>query len=303
MIINNTVIDSINNDFNYILNQLYYQDEDALLLNYAAGSTVSHRYGLTNTNNSNWYVNLKTLFNQTNFSLLSNAHEIQLRITMQPLSNVLNQGALVGTPSVTINSVSLLARVTQLTPQLSNNLLLEISKIQRDNLFLATRHMPVTIQSGVLNSTIVLTGIVGSVHSIYFVVRPSSGLTKENQYNYTAIKDFQILNSSGNSLIGGSVVPSTFNLLVQQRWWVLSSFPAQAFTGTSNSYVYMYSFSVDPSSAMKNSANYSSQAFTGNEQLIINFNNALPSTHQIDIFSLVESSVKQGANSIQLIAL
>ena len=305
ILINNVVMDTIYPDSNFIFNQLYYADEDRLLNSYAAGhySNVSNRYALTNTNNSNWYINLKCLFNQNHMSILSNNHEIQLRVTMAPLANIINQGALVGTPSVTINSCSLISRVTQLDNATNNKLLLEMVKIPRHNLFLATRYMPINIQSGVSSSTIVLTGIVGSVHSIYFVVRASNALTGANQYSYNTIKDFQILDAFGSNIVGGVPIPSTYNLLMQGKYWSQSTFQGEGFTGVNNSNVYMYSFSVDPSSAMKNSAHYSTKTFTGNEQLIINYNSALASATQVDIYGLVESAVEQTATGCKLINL
>ena len=301
-------MDTIYPDLNFILNQIYFDDEDRLCNNlssglYSGAAGITQRYGLTNTANSNWFVNLKCLFNQNHFAILSNSHEVQLRVSMQSQANAINQGALVGTALVAINSVSLYARVTQLPTNLSNQLLLEMQKQPKDSLFLSTRFMPITIQSGVSTSTVILSGIVGSVHSLYFIVRPTTGLVGASQYSYTAIKDFSIYDSGGSNICGGSVIPSTFNLLQMQKWFGLSTFSAEGFTGVNNSYCYMYSFSVDPSSSMKNSSHYTTKQFTGNEQLIINYTAALSGTYQIDIYALVESSIRQSANSVQLITL
>lgn len=305
ILINGQVMDTIYADSNFLLNQLFYCDEQRLLNNYAAGSytNIASRYTLTNTNNSNWYVNLKSLFNQCHFALLSTSHEVQLRITMQPLANVINQGALVGTPVVNINSVSLLARVTNLDIPTSNQLLLSMNKTPLTNRFLSTRYMMITQQAGVTNTTIVMTSIVGNIHSLYFVVRPVSGLTGSTQYTYTPILNFQILDSAGSNINGGTVIPSSFNLLQQQKWWCQSTFPAESFTGVNQSNVYMYSFSVDPISSHANGSNYSSRRFSGNEQLLINFTTALASVYQIDLFAMVESGIQQSATACQLISI
>ena len=54
---------------------------------------------------STWYMSLDIIFNQAHVKLLQgNASDLQLRITMQPLSNIVSQSTLTGTPIATINS-------------------------------------------------------------------------------------------------------------------------------------------------------------------------------------------------------
>ena len=302
ILINNNVIDTIYPDHQFILSNLYSSDEDRLLNNYSSGSYLSNtsRYTLTNSGGS-WYVSLKTLFNQTHMAILSQSHEVQIRITMQNLSNLLTLGGLTGTPSVTINNVQLLARVTQLDANMSQRLLVEQAKIPRHSLFLQTRYQSFVIQSGVSTSTFVLTGIVGSIHSLNFILRPTTGLVGSSAYSYTAIKDFQILDSGGTNINGGAVIPSTFNLTQQQKWWGESTFPAEGFAGTNNSYAYMYSFSVDPASAFKNAQHLTTKLFTGNEQLIINYVSALSGTYQLDVYALVEQAIEQSNGYVKLV--
>ena len=305
ILLNNVVMDTIYPEANWIQQNIYNSDEDRLMYNLSGGSynSVNNRYTLTNTNNSTWHLSLRSLFSQCHYALLSQNHELQLRVQMAPFANVINQGALVGTPSVTINSVSLISRVTNLDSATNNKLLLEMVKVPRHNLFLSTRFMVNSIQAGISSSTIVLTGIVGSVHSLYFIVRPSNALTGANQWSFTAIKDFALYDSQGTNIVGGVPVNSSFNLLTQNRWWGLSTFTCESFTGVNNSNAYMYSFSVDPSSAMKNSAHYSTKIFNGAEQLIINYNSALASAHEISVYALVESAIEQTASGCRLINL
>ena len=214
IIINGNVVDTLYPDIQFILNNLYFADEDRLLNNYASGyyaNPATNRYTLSNTNGSNWYLSLKSLFNQCHYALLTQNHEIQLRVTMNPLANVINVGALTGTPSCTINSVSLLARVTQLDQPNQQRLLVEMNKVTRHSLFHATRYQSFVLQSGITTSTSILTAITGSVHSLYFILRPVTGLTSNGAYSYTAIKDFYINNADGSNAVGGTTIPSSFN--------------------------------------------------------------------------------------------
>ena len=304
ILINGSVMDTIYPDFNaYILNNLYAPDEDRLLLNIAAGGSIANRYTLSNTNGSVWYLSLKTLFNQNHFGILTQNHEVQLRVTMNPLSNVLNQGALVGTCACTINNVSLLARVTQLDTPTIQRLLVDMNKTPRHSLFLSTRYQSFVVQAGVSNTNLVMTAITGSVHSLYFIVRNTNALTGASNNSYNIIKDFSINGSDGQNIVGGTVIPSTFNLLIQNKHWFESTFCSEGFTGVNNSYVYTYSFSVDPASSFKNASHLTTRIMTGNENLIINFTSALASTAQVDVFALVESSLEQSPSYVKLINL
>ena len=65
-----------------------------------------------------------------------------------------------------------------------------------------------------------------------------------------------------------------------------------SYTGVSNSYVYVYSFSIDPLSDI-NTGKFSSgsRTFLGTESILITFSSALTSTYQIDVFSYLQSGV------------
>ena len=293
IVVDGNVEETINPDFNFIRNQLYASDIDRAMNNYAMGSytNTSSRYTKT-VSGSVWYLNLACLFHQTNLALLNSHHDVQLRITLAPLASVINVGALVGTAVVPINGASLIIRTTQLDSSISQRLLVEMSKVPKHNLFLATRYLPFPLNSGITSSTSTLT-FTGSLHSLYFIVRPTTGLNGIAQFTYKAIKDFSILSASGENISGGVVIPSDFNLLEQQKWYTESTFPMEAFTGVNSSNCYMYSFSVDPVAAYKSGAMYGSRVFQGNEQLVLNYVSALSGTHQLDVFALVESAIEQ----------
>ena len=176
---------------------------------------------------------------------------------------------------------------------MQQKLLVDMNKVPRHSLFHATRYQSFVIQSGVTTSTLVLTAITGSVHSLYFIVRPTTSLTGSNAYSYTPIKDFYLNNADGSNAVGGTTIPSSFNLLIQNKHWFLSTFTAEATSGANNSNVYTYSFSVDPASSFQNASHLTTKQFTGNEQLIINYTAALSGTYQVDVYALVEASLEQ----------
>ena len=304
IIVNGTVVDTLYGDHQLILQNLYNSDEDRLSTNLASGSysnAATNRYTMSNTNGSNWYLSLKCLMNQAHFFLGTQNHEIQLRVSLNNLSNIISVGTLTGAPSMTINSVNLLARITQLDSPTNQRLLLEMQKVPKHSLFLATRYQSFILQSGITTSTSVMTAITGSVHSIYFVIRYTNAMTGAAQTSFNSIKDFSINGADGANIVGGVQLPSNLNLLIQNRHWFESTFSCEGYSGVNNSNVYTYCFSVDPASSFKNASHLSTKIMTGNEQLLINFNSALTSTAQLDIWALVEQSLEQSPSYVKLI--
>jgi len=303
--LNNVVVDTLYPDAQFILNQLFYDDEDRTLNNYSAGhySSLPQRNILSTTAGSNWYVNLKTFFQQTHLPILTQNHELQIRVYMQPLSNVCNQSTLTGTPVCTINSAQLIARVTRLDANTVSETLTQISKAPRHYLFYETRYATFTVQSGVTSTTLVLTPIVGNVGMLYFVVRPSASLTGNNAFSFTAINNFAILGADGSNICGGTSIPSSLNLLQMGKWWAKSSYLSESFAGTSNSYVYAYCFSADPVLSFDSGAHYTVRKFVGAEQLQIQFTGSLASNVQIDVYAYLESAIEQGPTTIKKLAI
>jgi hypothetical protein len=303
LVMNNVVIDTLYPDAQFILNQLMFLDEDRMMNNYSAGmySSLAHRNTLSTTAGSNWYLPLKTFFNQGHINILTQNHEIQVRVYMNTLANICNQSSLTGTPICTINSCNLIARITRLDSETVNQSLQQMARVPRHYLFYETRYATFTVQSGVSATTLVLTPIVGKVSVLYFIVRPVASLTGNNAFSFTNIASFAILGAGGDNIVGGVVIPSALNLLQLGKWWSLSSYLADAYNGTSNSYVYTYSFSADPVKAFDSGASYTTRNFIGSEQLQINFASTLGSNVQIDLFAYLESGIEQTATTIKKI--
>jgi hypothetical protein len=305
LVMNNVVIDTLYPDAQFILNQLMYEEQDRTLNNYSAGlySSQASRNTLTTTAGSNWYLPLKTFFNQANIAIITQNHELQLRVYMQPLANICNQSTLTGTPVCTINSAQLIARVTRLPTEAVNATIAQISRSPRHYKFYETRYATFTVQSGVTSTTLVLTPIVGNVGMLYFVVRPSASLTGNNAFSFTAIRDFAMLGAGGDNIVGGTVIPSTLNLLQQGKWWCKSQYLADVFAGTSNSNVYSYCFSADPTLAFDSGAFYTTRKFVGAEQLQLTFTGSLGANVQVDVFAYLEAAIEQTNLGVKKLAI
>jgi hypothetical protein len=302
---NNVVIDTLYPDAQFILSQVMYEDEDRILNNYSAGNyaSIAARNTLSTTAGSNWYLSLKSFFNQAHIPILTQNHELQVRVYMQPLANICNQSTLTGTPVCTINSAQLIARVTRLDAESVANSLAQIARVPKHYLFYETRYATFTVQSGVSATTLVLTPIVGNVGMLYFVVRPSASLTGNSAFAFTAINNFAILGAGGDNIVGGTTIPSTLNLLQMGKWWSKSSYLADSFAGISNANVYSYCFSADPVLAFETGGHYTTRKFVGAEQLQIQFASALAANVQVDVYAYLEAAIEQSPNTIKKLSV
>jgi hypothetical protein len=248
---------------------------------------------------SNWYLDLHTFFAQTNIPILTTAHEIQFKIFLQPVSYIANSGGDSGTPVCTVNSASLIARITRLTDdQASQQLaMLSIPKQPMHYKFYQTIQTSCTAPVGTTSFTTTLSAFSGNISILYFVLR-QVGFSQQNVYNFQQINSFSIKDASGANIVGGNPVDGNYNLLINGKDWTKSSYLTEAFSGTSNSFVYQYAFCVDPIQAHLTGAYYTSRLFTSNEQLQIFFNSALTTALQIDVFAYSDAIIEMTANSV-----
>lgn len=107
-----------------------------------------------------------------------------------------------------------------------------------------------------------LSALKGMVSHIFFFVR-SSGVTGNNLKSFQAINTFDILDSSGVSIINYPQ-PGAFNLSHEYP----EIFPDSSFSLYNN--VYCYSFALSPLDGYSNGFQTGYYVFTGNERLRIN---------------------------------
>jgi hypothetical protein len=304
IVIGGNVIDTIYPAQNFLLQNLYNIDEDRVYVNNQMGNYSSpQQRNLMATQTSNYFVNLKTLFNQVHLTTLTPNHQIQLRVYMNNLQDCVGYAS--GTPVATINSCNLVARVSRISPEAAQNKLLSISQQPAHNYFLESRFGLFQIPSGNSSSQIVLTPIVGSVAFLFFVVRNTTNVTQSLGYQYQPVTNWQLLGSSGENIVGGVALSSALCLQVLNQYWIESTFTSETSLGLTDNKanVYMWSFSADPITTMKNASQYSSRSFYGNEQLVIQWQNSLVNPVQVDVYAMCNSAIEQGAGYIKKMSL
>jgi hypothetical protein len=298
--INNIVIDTIYPTQQYLSHQMFYEDLKRQYINIGAGNyaSVSQRQTLASTSND-YYIPLWSFFRQTHMPFIHPKDDVQLRIYMDTAANnmVSTVGA-VGTMTSTLNSCQLLVSLSRLESGSVANIKKELTKSAHDYQFTELRIGNYTVAAGATNTSIILSSLVGPVSFLYFVVRPTNA-TGDNYFNFSAIKDFAILDSGSTNIVGGQNIPSSLALIVYNRDWFRSSFTAES----PNNNVYFYSFGASPSETMWSGKVYNHHNFIGSEQLQINFTSALSSAVQIDIYAQVNAYIKSSANDVKKISL
>jgi hypothetical protein len=252
--------------------------------------------------NSNWYLPLKTVFNESMLPILTEQQSVELRIFLAPLTNVVYSTGLTVTALVAnINSCSAIVKMTKLPP---TELAKEISAFQmkpKHYRFFESRYVNGTAQTGVSSYSLPLTNWVGKISHIYFIVRPTASLTQDNAFSYTDIASFNITDAGGSNIVGGQDITSLYNRTIQAKSWNRSFYLMDAFTSTSNAYVFQYSFSLTPFDTVNNGRSATYRSFSGGEILKINFTSALGATADITAFALTQSVVEQSKNGVRKI--
>ena len=299
------IIDTIYDNQQFLLNQFLEWDEDRLAINNAAGnyaSTAQRTLISSGTTTNTAYVHLRTYFDQAKVALLTDAHNIQLRIYMNTFSNVftLTSGS---SPVCTINSCNAVCKVTRLDASSATMRLNEMRAAPYHHIFHNLSYGTFTVPAGNLSSTIVLAPIVGPVAALIFTVRASS--VNAAAWVYTQLQSFALLDAASTNLVGGQVLPASMCAQVLNRDWCKSSYNNETAFGINNNgaNVYIWSFSADPVAALSQGQALTSRRMTGQEQLQLNFTSALAAQVQVDVYAMVESVLETTISEVRKIAL
>lgn len=311
IVIQNQVVDTIYPLANWLNHQLFQQDEQRKVTNTAMGdySNLIQRQYLTSTQSSNWIAPLWTFFNQGHIPMVQYANDLQLRVYMDSVSNLYTANGSTNT-SIVMNSCQLLAQLSRISNTHADKIHREIRASPNHYKFLETRQgiftVPANTSASGFQTNIVLTPIVGRVSFLYFVVRPSSGLTGENAWKFTPITSFSILDSTGTNITGGQAVPSALALNLLNKDNALSTYLTENFAGqgvaSNNANMYMYSFSASAHTSAKDGVSLNYYNFRGNEQLQILFPGTLPQS-QVDVYAFTEAVLELNASGVKKIAL
>ena len=302
----NSVLDTIYGNQQHLMNQLLFDDQDRLSTNNAAGNyaNVTQRGLISSTSSTNvMYVNLQTYFDQCKLPILTDAHNVQLRIYMDTFANIFTTSTL--TPSASINSVNAICKVTRLDGASAAQRMSDMRLAPQHSIFHELKYLPVTVPVGTSSTNIVLSSLVGNVAAIFFTVRPT--ITGVGAYTYLPIGSFAILDGASTNLVGGQALPASLCANILNRDWCKSSYHSETAFGVAanntGANFYCWSFSADPVGAIQGGQALSSRKMLGQEQIQINFATALAAQVQVDIYAMTESVIEQGLMEIRKVSL
>ena len=308
IVINNNIIDTIYPEEQWLRNQLFEYDEKRKYINLLCGdyANIAQRNALA-TAQSEYYIPLWSLFKQTHLFLITTAHEVQFRCYWNTAINNINVGTLTGIPQSTINSGVLLVKLSRHTQQIIQFKSKEMHPSSPfHSKFTELRYGTFTVNAGTSSSNIVLTPIVGPVAFLMFIVRNSANLNGSNYWNFQAIKDWAILDSSSTNITGGVQITHKDAVLLLNKDYTLSSYcteNALSTTNNNNANVYIYAFSGNVSDVIHSGRSLGYHYFQGNEQILLNFNSQLTANVQVDVYAYCDSAVEQSTNYVKKISV
>jgi len=312
IVINNITVDTLYPLSNFVSQQFFNHDEDRVYINNMQGSynSLPQRNTLA-TATSNYYVKLRTIYNECHIPILSDAHNLQIRVYMETLANLVNQSTLTGTAAATLNSANVIVKVLKLPADIAGNRLNAMIKRPEQSIYHNLRYSPFAVSSGVSSTTIVLTPFVGNIAALFFVIRNADKITKNDAYQFNAITNFAILDSTSSNCVGGQNIPSFLALNYLNQFYSKSSYSSETSVGANlagtvtdnKANVYGWSFSSNISEALENGILLGHRKFLGNEQLQITFTASLTATVQIDVWAFCQSIFEQGGSYVKVMAL
>ena len=83
----------------------------------------------------------------------------------------------------------------------------------------------------VTQTTIVLTPFFGYIAALFFVVRPVALLTQDSAYQFTAISNFAILDSTLSNCVGGQPIPNALALNYLNQFYSTSLYTFETAIG------------------------------------------------------------------------
>ena len=298
---NGTVIDTVYGNQQFIQNQWLDWDEDRLSVNNAAGnySNATQRLGLSSQTTSNtFYANLKTYFDQAKLALLTDNHNIQLRITMDTLQNAFNvtSGTLISCP---FQSCSAICKITRMDQDSVVNRSEDMRVYGNHSIFHELKAGFYTVNPGLTSTSIILNSVAGKIACLMFTVR--STVAGSIPWNYLPITSFALLDSGGSNIVGGQSLPAAYALNLLNKDFCKSSYNTETSYGSNNqaANVFCWSFSADMISALSHGQALSSRQMTGQEQLVLTFPTALANAVQVDVYAYSETMLEMSLTSVR----
>ena len=308
IVFGNNSIDNLYSTQNFLNNQLWYNDDDRAFMNSGAGNyaSISNRYTLANTS-SIFYCPLFCCFNQLNISPLSANHNFQLRLNLDSLSNLVEKGTLTGTPACTINSISLMLRVSKLDqPSILNrinNLKFEGPGMATFN---STIFQPINVPAGILTLSTTLTAFsMCDLQHLYFVIRPNGSTGDALMQFLPLVSNYYLMSGSGENITSGSPVNAAFALNTLNRHSTKGSYCSETSLGLVNNYanVYAWYFNLNATATSNDGVARGSRKMLGTESLVINFNVTTAMSYYIEVYGSATSIFEQSTDACKKLSL
>lgn len=252
-VVGNNIIDTYYPSQMFLENQFFYKDDERLTHNNLAANYASLQQRLVKASKtSEYHINLKSFIDQIKPSILQNHDELQLRVFLLPLADIVdwsqpqavamadyanqiqpvvskqptpvNNNAPDGViPSATIYQSWLVVKHTKLNQSgLHQVELKERMKNPQHSLFHDVRYslQNITLSSttGVSQYSLVLSSLVGKVAFLMFHIRPVGQTTNAAAWRFLDIQAFDLISSDGHSLCGGSNITYAQNQKHLHQW-------------------------------------------------------------------------------------
>jgi len=335
---NNNIIDTIYPVANFLHHQMFVADEQRKLLNYGAGNYLDSVNCYYKTFYGDyWYLPLWSYFKTSHMPMLYPKDDLQIRLYMDNLSNLVITDPASGTPAFNASlSCNLICNVTRLGQDVNLYRLQSLNRKIEHYKFLELRYATYAISAGVNSTNVVMNAITGNVAYLLAVVRPQSKTSTyiagpAQPFYYYPVLNFSILDSTSTNITGGQPIPlsllkqflsrkfiassyySDNYALAQSGLYISSSwFPSFTPTTTANpstgvftpfSNAIIYAFADNPVDAANSGTSSGAFRFQGSEQLQLQFQSALPEGVNIDIYAFVESVVEVSPTYVKKINL
>jgi hypothetical protein len=122
LVVNNVTVDTLYPVSNFVSQQFFNDDNDRVYINDMQGAynSIIQRNTLA-TATTNYYIKLRTFYNECHIPILSDSHNLQVRVYMDQLANLINQSTLTGTGAATLNYANLIVKVLKVPSDIATN--------------------------------------------------------------------------------------------------------------------------------------------------------------------------------------
>lgn len=302
ILVSGNVVQTILPDSVIFRNNLFQTDAERQFYNLGTGSysSAAHRANLAAAT-STYNVDLSSFVSQSRPLICDANHNVTVKVYNTAIANVVEQSTLTGTPVAVMNPLYLLIDISRVSSEFAESHRLMLNQRPQHNLYPSCIQTSYPVQAAATSGTFLLNNVVGRVLYMIVLLRDTTISVRSPQS--LAITSYNILSSSGTSLIGGQSIVRV-NYMTWAKNWGPSSFLTENSLGLTNNGInaILYSFCGDPTAADQRGLFYNSYKFNGTEQLQLTFG-ASTNACQVDVLTFVEAAVEFSGTSAKQIIL